>query len=78
MRALERDRRDRFASAAEMARALDDFVVGSKLHIDEVAAFVRDIAAISPRLDRRCRQRHVNGELATPDAGGTCGSRTAR
>jgi serine/threonine protein kinase len=48
MRALERDRRDRFASAAEMVRALDDFVVGSQQHLDEVAAFVREIEAISP------------------------------
>ena len=48
MRALERDRQQRFATAAEMARALDDFVVGSKLHLDEVAAFVREIEAISP------------------------------
>jgi eukaryotic-like serine/threonine-protein kinase len=48
MRALERNRRNRFATAAEMARALDDFVVGSKLHLDEVAAFVREIEAISP------------------------------
>jgi serine/threonine-protein kinase len=48
MRALERDRRRRFSTAAEMARALDDFVVGSKLHLDEVATFVRQIEAISP------------------------------
>jgi eukaryotic-like serine/threonine-protein kinase len=48
MRALERDRRNRFATAAEMARALDDFVVGSKLHLDEVAGFVREVEAISP------------------------------
>ena len=48
MRALERDRRNRFSTAAEMARALDDFVVGSQQHLDEVAAFVREIEAISP------------------------------
>jgi eukaryotic-like serine/threonine-protein kinase len=48
MRALERDRRQRFATAAEMARALDDFVVSSRLHLDEVATFVRQIEAISP------------------------------
>jgi serine/threonine-protein kinase len=45
MRALERDRDRRFASAAEMARALDDFLVGAKLHIDDVATFVRDITS---------------------------------
>lgn len=48
MRALERDRCNRFSTAAEMARALDDFVVGSQQHLDEVAAFVREIEAISP------------------------------
>jgi serine/threonine protein kinase len=48
MRALERDRRKRFSTAAEMARALDDFVVGSQQHLEEVAAFVREIEAISP------------------------------
>jgi serine/threonine protein kinase len=48
MRALERDRRNRFATAADMGRALDDFVVGSQQHLDEVAAFVREIEAISP------------------------------
>jgi hypothetical protein len=48
MKALERDRRRRFATAADMARALDDFVVGSRLHLDEVARFVRQVEAISP------------------------------
>jgi serine/threonine protein kinase len=44
MRALERDRGRRFATAAEMAAALDDFVVASKLHVDDVIRFVRAIA----------------------------------
>ena len=48
LRALERDRQRRFGTAAEMARALDDFVVGSKLHQDEVVAFINQIEAISP------------------------------
>jgi len=48
MRALERDRGRRFATAAEMAAALDDFVVSSKLHVDEVIRFVRAIAEASP------------------------------
>ena len=48
LRALERERQYRFGTAAEMARALDDFVVGSKLHQDEVAAFIHQIEAISP------------------------------
>ena len=46
----ERDPRQRFASAAEMARALDDFVVASELHVHEVVAFVREtLAASTPR-----------------------------
>jgi serine/threonine-protein kinase len=48
MRALERDRARRFATAAEMAAALDDFVVTSKLHVDDVIRFVRAIADASP------------------------------
>jgi len=50
MRALERDREKRFATAAEMAAALDDFVVASKLHVDEVVTFVRAVADAAPPL----------------------------
>jgi serine/threonine-protein kinase len=50
MRALERDRGRRFSTAAEMTAALDDFVVASKLHVGEVVAFVREIAAASAPL----------------------------
>jgi hypothetical protein len=69
MRALERDRRNRFSTAAEMARALDDFVVGSQQHLDEVAAFVREIEAISPlaRPTSLDSAKHVNRESATPE-----------
>jgi serine/threonine protein kinase len=71
MRALERDRRKRFTTAAEMAGALDDFVVRSKLHLDEVAAFVRQIEAISPlarpaALERPPQEVQVND--ASPSA----------
>jgi hypothetical protein len=51
MRALARDRKQRFATAAEMARTLDDVVVASKLRMDEVAAFVEEVdrlAKLSP------------------------------
>jgi serine/threonine-protein kinase len=51
MRALARDRKQRFATAAEMARTLDDVVVASKLRMDEVAAFVAEVdrlAKLSP------------------------------
>ena len=70
MRALERDRRNRFSTAAEMARALDDFVVGSQQHLDEVAAFVREIEAISPlaRPASLDGAKHVNREPGTPES----------
>jgi serine/threonine-protein kinase len=46
MKALERDPGRRYASAAEMARDLGGFVVASRLHTDEVIAFVRGIEEI--------------------------------
>src|SRR5215471_287161 len=75
MRALERDRARRFATAAEMASALDDFVVASKLHVDEVIRFVRAIAQAAPptpvvvnpvvaRRGRRAREQRFEAEHA--------------
>ena len=75
MRALERDRDRRFASAKEMAAALDDFVVASKLHVEDVVAFVRAIdAAAAPlpmlvkpgvvRGGRRARVQRFEGDRA--------------
>ena len=61
MRALERDRDRRFASAAEMARALDEFVVASKLHIDDVAAL---------------RARRSTGASVAAAGGGAAGRRS--
>jgi serine/threonine-protein kinase len=43
MRALERNPARRYANAADMARDLDQFVVASHLHGDEVIAFLRDV-----------------------------------
>ena len=67
MRALERDRKRRFATAAEMARALDDFILASQLHVEDVAAFIRDIETLSgpPRLV------YVNPERARSDEAAT-------
>ena len=73
MRALERDRDRRFASAKEMAAALDDFVVASKLHVGDVVSFVRAIdAAAAPvpvlvkpgvvRGGRRARVQRFEGD----------------
>jgi serine/threonine-protein kinase len=43
MKALQRDPALRYASAAEMARDLGEFVVGSRFHIDDLVLFLRDI-----------------------------------
>jgi len=75
MRALERDREQRFATAAEMATALDDFVVASQLHVSEVVRFVRAIAEetaplpmlVKPgvvRGGRRARVQRFEGDRA--------------
>jgi serine/threonine-protein kinase len=75
MRALERDRAKRFATAGEMAAALDDFVVASKLHVGDVVRFVRDVAAAAGPLPivvkpgvvrggRRARVQRFEGERA--------------
>ena len=67
MRALERDRKRRFGTAAEMARALDDFILASQLHVEEVAAFIRDIDTLSgpPRLVYVNPERPRSDEAAT-------------
>ena len=49
MKALERDPDCRYATAAQMARDLDEFVVGAHLHVDDVIQFLRDI---EPHLNR--------------------------
>ena len=41
LKALERDPARRYASAAQMGRALEEFVVASRLHVEEVVDFVR-------------------------------------
>jgi serine/threonine protein kinase len=43
IKALQRDPAQRYATAADMARDLDEFVVGSRLRVDEVALFLREI-----------------------------------
>jgi len=72
MRALQRDRSVRFANAAEMARALDEFVVASGLHVHEVVAFVRETLEASapkpgaPLPIKRRRLRPANGIEEAP------------
>jgi serine/threonine protein kinase len=43
MKALERDPDQRYATAAAMARDLDEFVVASRLHVDDVILFLRSV-----------------------------------
>ena len=45
-KALARDPLSRYASAAEMARDLDEFVVAAHLHNDVVIKFVREAEAL--------------------------------
>jgi len=77
MRALARDRAQRFATAAEMAAALDDFVVASKLHVSDVVRFVSDVAAaatplpvmVAPpgvRRARRARAQRFEADAGSP------------
>jgi serine/threonine-protein kinase len=43
MKALERDPKKRYATAAQMAHDLDDFVVASRLRVDDVVRFLRSV-----------------------------------
>jgi serine/threonine protein kinase len=45
MKALERDPDRRYANAADMARELNEVVIASRLHMDQVVEFVRDVQA---------------------------------
>jgi serine/threonine protein kinase len=60
MRALERDPGKRTASAAEVARDLDDVVLAAGLRQEDIAAFVRDVEAgsfFAPSPDARAAAR---------------------
>jgi serine/threonine-protein kinase len=65
MKALERDPARRYASAAEMAHDLDQFVVASHLHNEEVIAFLR---RVEPLLNQ------PPAASATPPAAASVGS----
>jgi serine/threonine-protein kinase len=43
VKALQRDPDSRYATAAQMARDLDEFVVGAHLHVDDVIHFIREV-----------------------------------
>jgi eukaryotic-like serine/threonine-protein kinase len=64
MKALERDPARRFPSAAEMGRALEEFVVASKLRNDDVVAFMRDAEPLMPP-----PRANLQGLSAAPSVG---------
>ena len=70
MKALERDPALRYASAAEMVRDLDAFVVGAQLHVDDVVRFLRDIEPLlnPPRVSAAALGLPSMGEMATETA----------
>jgi serine/threonine protein kinase len=65
MRALERNPARRYAGARAMARDLDDVVLSAKLHVDEVASFVRDVECATPSPSPRRQRAGVEHELPT-------------
>jgi eukaryotic-like serine/threonine-protein kinase len=70
MKALQRDPADRYASAALMARDLDDFVIASRLHVDDVVCFVRDVEPLvnPPRTSLAALLTTMTTEPAAPTA----------
>jgi serine/threonine-protein kinase len=67
MRALERDPAQRYASAAAMARDLDDVVLAAGLRVDEVASFVRDVERARERSRRRREPAGLESEPTRRD-----------
>jgi len=70
MKALQRDPALRYASAAEMVRDLDTFVVGAQLHVDDVIRFLREIEPLlnPPRVSIAALRAASMGEMATEPA----------
>jgi serine/threonine-protein kinase len=70
MKALQRDPALRYASAAEMVRDLDGFVVGTHLHVDDVSRFLREIEPLlnPPRVSIAALGASPIGTIATEPA----------
>jgi eukaryotic-like serine/threonine-protein kinase len=70
MKALQRDPARRYASAAEMVRDLDGFVVDAQLHVDDVIRFLREIEPLlnPPRISIEALRATAMGEMATEPA----------
>jgi eukaryotic-like serine/threonine-protein kinase len=67
MKALERDPGRRYQNAAEMARDLDEVVIGSSLHVDEIVAFIASIEADIREVQTRVASL-VQGDAALEEA----------
>jgi serine/threonine-protein kinase len=65
MRALERNPARRYASAAAMARDLDDVVLAAGLRVEDVASFVRDVERGTPGSCLRREPAGVDNDLPT-------------
>jgi tRNA A-37 threonylcarbamoyl transferase component Bud32 len=70
MRALQRDRRQRYGSAAEMARDLDEVVLNARLRFEDMAAFVAEIEGEAARQGRTPRPLRLVTPLAADVAKG--------
>jgi serine/threonine-protein kinase len=68
MKALERDPDRRYASAAEMTRDLDKFVVSAHLYNEEVVGFLRDIGPLLAASRSRADTRPADEIPTDPDA----------
>ena len=73
MKALQRDPALRYATAAEMVRDLDAFVVGTRLHVDELVRFLREIEPLlnAPRPSLGGREASSVGTMTTEAAART-------
>lgn len=73
MKALERDPARRYASAAEMVRDLDELVVGSRFHVDDVVRFLHGIEPLlnTPRPSLVAMRAAALGTMATDPAAPT-------
>jgi serine/threonine-protein kinase len=73
MKALQRDPGLRYGSAAEMARDLDEVVVGARLHVDEVVRFLREVEPLlnAPRPSFAALRAATMGTVATEPAAPT-------
>jgi len=73
MKALERDPALRYASAAQMARDLDEFVVGAHLFVEDVVDFLREVEPLlnQPRPSLASLGEIALANMTTEPAGGT-------